>query len=83
MKCINCKSDKIIKGLQPIDRGDHSVVRPFSIEIVKNPDATFFKGQTDIPLFAHICKNCGYVMFQLSKEELDLVNEIDDQKKNL
>ena len=80
MKCVNCQSERVIKGLQPIDRGNNNIVSPFSIEIVKNPESTFFKGHTDIPLFAHICKDCGYVMFQLSREELELINEIDDKR---
>ena len=79
MNCTLCKSERIIKGLRPLDRGHLNSHNQLAVEIVKNPDAIIFKGFTEIPLFAHVCKDCGNIMFQLSKEELDLVNELDEE----
>ena len=75
IKCTQCKSDKIIKGLHPIDRGHYNQSDTLAIELVTKPEAILFKGTKQIPLYAHICRDCGNVMFQLSKEELDIVNE--------
>ena len=78
MICTQCKSERIIKGLRPVDHGHYNSSHTLSIEMVQNPEARIFKGYTNIPLFAHICKDCGNVMFQLSAEELEEVNRLDE-----
>ena len=79
MICTQCKSERIIKGLRPVDRGHLDCSsNTLGVEIIKNPEARIFKGYTNIPLFAHICKDCGNVMFQLSAEELEEVNRLDE-----
>ena len=76
MKCTLCESERIIKGLRPVDHGHLNSTGQLALEIVEKPDAIIFKGYKEIPLFAHICKDCGNVMFQLSQEELDIVTNM-------
>ena len=70
IKCLNCSSDNILKDMYVRDSYGKSGFgsRPMSVEKDRDPDAFLFKETMAIPLKAHICADCKYVMFFGTRE---------------
>ena len=65
-QCTACGSNRIMKDLAIIDKGESNMKFNLSIESYKNPDALLFKGTTKHELKANVCGSCGHVTFKVA-----------------
>ena len=71
MKCLQCESERIVKNVRAVDRGDTNMKLDLRIEVYDNPDAWIFKGAVEGILKANVCVDCGFVMFAVSTEDAE------------
>ena len=69
MKCLQCKSERIVKNVRVVDRGNNNYRRDLKLEVYESPDNIFFRGEHEAVLKANVCAKCGFVMFTVSIEE--------------
>jgi hypothetical protein len=66
MKCLQCDSLDIIKGVKPVDKGEGNWRKDLELEVYKDPEAWLFKGPEKAVLMTNVCADCGYVMWNIS-----------------
>ncbi|WP_172675951.1 hypothetical protein [Croceitalea dokdonensis] len=67
--CIACGSNRIMKNLSIVDKGESNTKYALAIESYKNPDALLFKGTTKHQLKATVCGSCGHTTFSVANHQ--------------
>ncbi|MCG3137424.1 MAG: hypothetical protein HJJLKODD_01268 [Phycisphaerae bacterium] len=68
MTCLQCRSTRIIADVRVIDHAHGNSKKDLQVEVYENPGALIFKGMHAAKLTAHICEDCGLVMFTIPPE---------------
>lgn len=61
--CPECNSQKIIKNVIAIDRGDANSNQITRIAVDEKPEALIFKQRSYSDVSANVCADCGYITF--------------------
>jgi hypothetical protein len=61
--CPDCNSQKIVKDVIVLDKGDGSVNYRMQIAVDEKPDALIFKQRNYSEIDADVCADCGYIQF--------------------
>ena len=69
MKCLQCQSERIVKNVRAVDKGESNMTLDLSLEVYSDPQAWIFKGTQRGVLKANVCVECGFVMFNVSVED--------------
>ncbi|MBS1796588.1 MAG: hypothetical protein JSS81_22335 [Acidobacteria bacterium] len=69
-KCPECNSDKIVKNVIVIDRGDHNSTHFLRVAVDEEPDALIFKHRSYSDVRAEVCAFCGYVGFYAENPQI-------------
>lgn len=70
MKCPQCSSTDVIKGLTVVDRGSNNNKHQLEIELQTDLDALVFKQGVKAPVLASVCGSCGNVMLSIDSERI-------------
>ena len=68
LTCLHCGSDDIVKQVRVIDRGRQDHKRDLKLEVYEDPTVFIFKGTHEGKLRAHVCADCGFVMFNVTRK---------------
>ena len=83
MKCTQCDSEDLIKGVSVVDRGEDNAKRNLEVEVQLNPAALFSKEPVSAPVSATVCGTCGNVMFSVATQAVfDLRDAVSITKFN-
>ena len=69
MKCTQCDSSEIVKGIRVVDRGEKNYKNDFMLEVEMDPNALFLKEAYSVTATASVCRSCFNVMFTLDSNE--------------
>lgn len=58
--CPRCGAEAVIPDARLVDRGDADARKPAEVGVMRNPEATFLKGEQRAELRAQICGECGF-----------------------
>jgi len=68
-RCLRCGSDRIVRGAEVQDMGEH-VARPLTVKLGEaHPDAWLFAGEQTVEVHADLCGACGHVELRVADPE--------------
>ena len=83
MKCTQCNSTDIVKGIRVVDRGEDNSKGDMHLEVWLKPDAIFRVNAVSAKVLANVCGECGNVMFSVDQEGVsDLRNATEVTSKH-
>lgn len=80
MKCLQCQSTRLVRNARAVDHLDHLTKLGLRLEVDADPDAWLFKGTEAGTLTAHICADCGFVMFFMAKQDAEKLYEVQERR---
>lgn len=87
MKCTQCDSNDLVRGLNVVDRGEGNGRHNLELEKNMTPHAFFFAERVSAPVNATVCVGCGNVMLSINpkdaqsfKDAVEVVNLTGDIK---
>jgi hypothetical protein len=83
MKCVQCGSERIVKNVVAIDHGHMNHPQDLQIGVYENPQALFMKGAHLANLKAHVCADCGFVMFSVPVEKARELAQFQKEDKTI
>ena len=81
MKCTQCDSTDIIKGLRVVDRGENNVKGDMKLEVQLNPKALLFDRSVSASVSAAVCGSCGNVMFSMDPGDVSDLRDVTEATK--
>jgi hypothetical protein len=61
LRCSRCSSDDVMPRVRVVERGEDGMRHDLQAEVVRRPNALFFKRPHRADLTARVCGACGFV----------------------
>lgn len=68
-KCLECKSERIIKDALALDRSSSESHYVMWVAIDEKPDALMFKNRIYSDVKADVCGDCGFIQYYAKDPE--------------
>ena len=79
MKCLQCKSEDILKDITVFDQAHGGALSTLIVGFHKNPEALLFKKTEAAYVMGNVCLSCGFLMLSISKSDAVALSEAKKQ----